>query len=228
VTANNTLIRSLAEPDYAAIAQLLVPVRLKRDEVLHEPGDEVQFVHFPETCVISLVQSFTGGQNIETATIGCEGCACLSVAFGSEQADARYVVQIGGDALRMARTDFSRAMEAQPAFRSGVQSFMRGFLHTTLLSVACNRMHSVEQRLARWLLMTLDRSREGPLTLTHDTVSDMLGVHRPTVTVALRDLREAGIVETRPGTITILDRARLEDKSCECYRLATRALPAGC
>lgn len=228
MTSNNRLIRSLAEEDFAPIAPFLVPVRLRRDEVLYEAGDEIQVVYFPETCVVSVVQSFSTGENIETATIGCEGCACLGVSLGGERASGRYVVQIGGEALRMARIDFVRAADQQPGFRRCVQRFTRGFLETALLSVACNRIHSVEQRLARWLLMTRDRSSEGPLTLTHDTLSDMLGVHRPTVTVALRDLREAGIVETRPGAIAILDRERLEEKSCECYRLSIRALPAGC
>lgn len=228
MTSNNRLIRSLGEEDLASIAQLLVPVRLKRDEILYENGDEIPVVYFPESCVISVVQSFESGENIETATVGCEGCACLGIALGGERAAGRYVVQIGGEALRMARTDFVRALEQQPAFHQCVQRFTRGFLETALLSVACNRIHSVEQRLARWLLMTADRSQDGSLTLTHDTLSDMLGVHRPTVTVALRDLREAGIVETRPGSITILDRERLQEKSCECYRLSIRALPAGC
>ena len=128
----------------------------------------------------------------------------------------------------MARADFLRAMDQQPGFLRCVHGFLRGFLETALLSAACNRVHSVDQRLARWLLMTSARSSDGLLTLTHDTLSDMLGVHRPTVTVALRDLREAGILETRPGIIRIADRERLEERSCECYRLSTRVLPAGC
>lgn len=226
--SSNRLIRSLEEEEAASIAPLLVPVRFARDDVLHHPGEEIRFVHFPETCIVSVAQPFATGDDIEVATVGCEGVVCLGASIGAQHVAGRWLVQIGGEAQRMARSDFVQALEKSPRFRAHVHAFLRGFLDTALLSVACNRVHDVDQRLARWLLMTADRSREGPLTLTHDTLSDMLGVHRPTVTVALRDLRADGIIETRPGAIGIIDRPRLEDRSCECYRLSVRALPPGC
>lgn len=226
--ARNHFVRTISDSERPELGPLLDEVELPRGRVLFEPGDAVQYVYFPETCVVSVIQPFASGDSVETATIGCEGVVCLSAALGGTQATARHLTQIGGTATRMRREDFIRAFDRLPGFHDLVLRYVRGFVEVALLSVACNRVHTVDRRLARWLLMTRDRNDSDVLPLTHDLLGEMLGVYRPTVTVAIRKLRRAGVIDTRPGEITIQDRAGLADLACECYRLTARALPANC
>lgn len=219
--AGNRLLDALSEEARAALLPLVDSVLLARGEVLSEPGERIRSVHFPVSCVVSLVQSYASGESVETATIGCEGMVCLRAAMaGTEVAATRHLVQIGGRALRMGRHDFLRSLEGIAGFRQRVLAWAAAFIDTALLSVACNRVHPAEQRLARWLLMTRDRCAHDVLPLTHDLIAEMLGVYRPTVTNALASLRQAGLIETGRGHIVIVDRPGLELAACECYRLA--------
>lgn len=219
--AGNRLLDALADEARAALLPLIETVLLAPGVVLCEPGDSIHSVHFPVSCIISLVQPYASGESVETATIGCEGMVCLRVALAAaETAGTRHLVQIGGRALRMNRHDFLRCLDEVAGFRRQILRHAVRFIDTALLSVACNRVHPAEQRLARWLLMTRDRCADDALPLTHDLIAEMLGVHRPTVTNALAALRQAGLVETRRGHVVIVDRGGLEQASCACYQLA--------
>lgn len=223
-------MKAAAAGEIDVLQPMMERVELRRGQVLYEPGDVVGAMYFPESCVISLLQTFSDGTTVESSTVGCEGFICLAAALepNGSRASMRQFVQVGGNALRISSTDFARAFSDLPAFKSLVLRFSSGFISSALLQVACNRAHNVEKRLARWLLMTRDRSTEDAMPLTHDILGEMLGVHRPTVTVALRDLRAAGLIDSRPGQITIIDRDGLEAVACECYGLAVRVLPSSC
>lgn len=218
--SSNRLVGALTANERAGLEVLLEPVELTSGETLYEAGEPIRTVWLPTTCVVSLVQSFASGATVETATVGCEGFVCVRVALaGADKAAMRHVVQIGGGALRIARPDFIAAFERLPGLRRLVLGYVSGLVHTAMLSVACNRVHDVGQRLARWLLMTHDRSVGNVLPLTHDILGDMLGTHRPTVTRAVGDLRLAGLIDSRRGEIVIIDRPGLEAAACECWRI---------
>jgi CRP-like cAMP-binding protein len=229
VEAKNHLLTAIPEAERAALTTRLETVRLARGDVLLEPGVPVQSIFFPETCVVSAVQPFSTGEEVETSTIGCEGLICVSAALnGAERARLRHVVQIGGEAARLPRDAFLDSLQNLPDFRRLFLDYAGRLIGTLMLSVACNRVHTVEKRLARWLLMTRDRSQTEHLPMTHDVIAQMLGVHRPTVSVAMRALEIAGTIEARRGRVTIRDRRALEVIACECYRLGARQLPAQC
>lgn len=225
----NHLLRDIPRQERDRIDTHLQPVTLTRGQVLLEAGEEVKAFHFPETCVISLLQPYASGQSVETATVGCEGVVCVATALSvHESSIARHVVQIEGEAMCMTRGLFVAAMENLPGFRKLILKYASAFVGASLLSTACNRLHPVEQRLARWLLLTRDRSITDVIALTHDQISEMLGVHRPTVTNALRSLEVIGAIDMRRGRVAIADRSVLEAAACECYEMTAHRLPAGC
>ena len=224
----NHVIHETPRPEREQLVAMLEPIELDRGTVLWEPGDEVLSLVFPQTCVVSLIRAFATGDNIETAIVGCEGVVCPTAVLGAQRASSRHLVQIAGQAQRMRKSDFARALDELPGFRLAVHRFAASFMDLALLQVACNRLHAVEQRLARWLLMMRDRSQADTMPLTHEMIAEMLGVYRPTVSHALRELRDAGLIESRPGQITILAHGGLEAIACECYRLAARMVPAAC
>jgi CRP-like cAMP-binding protein len=153
------------------------------------------------------------------ATIGREGCTGMQAVFGAKRSSVRLLVQIPGSAARMSRAAFSRAMASMPPFRSLMFAYVHAFLEQVMVSVACNGAHSLEQRLARWLLMMRDRSDEDVLSITQGLLAEMLGVQRPTISNAARKLERSGLIARGRRQVTILDRQGLTKASCECYQL---------
>ncbi len=176
-------------------------------------------VFFPDIGVVSVVAVYADGSVIEMATIGREGCTGVQAFFGAKTSSVRLLVQIPGSAARMSRTAFARAMASMPPFRNVMSAYIQAFLEQVLVSVACNGAHSLKQRLARWLLMMRDRSDEDALLITQNLLAEMLGVQRPTITNAARELEHAGLIERGRRQVTILDRQGLIEESCECYQL---------
>jgi len=158
------------------------------------------------------------------ATIGREGCTGMQAAIGAETSFYRLLVQIPGGAARMARAAFMRAMSSVPSFRTLIDAYFHAFLEQVLVSVACNGAHSVKQRLARWLLMMRDRSDDDTLQISQSLLAEMLGVQRPTVTNAARELERAGLIARGRRQVSILDRQGLAEASCECYQLVRARL----
>jgi CRP-like cAMP-binding protein len=153
------------------------------------------------------------------ATIGREGCTAIQAIFGAKTSSVRLLVQIPGSAERMSRAAFTRAMASMPAFRTIMYAYLHAFLEQVLVSVACNGSHSLKERLARWLLMMRDRDDSEALQITHTLLGEMLGVQRPSITNAARELETAGLIERGRRQVTILDRQGLVAASCECYQL---------
>jgi CRP-like cAMP-binding protein len=215
----NRLLRALPSADLARLMPALEPVSCEREQVLIDVDGPLDHVFFPDSGVVSAVAVFPDGRVIEMATIGREGCTGMQAAIGAESSFYRLLVQIPGGAARMASAAFMRAMSSVPPFRTLMYAYLQAFLEQVLVSVACNGAHSVKQRLARWLLTMRDRSDDDTLQITQGLLAEMLGVQRPTVTNAARELERAGLIARGRRQVAILDRGSLEDASCECYKL---------
>jgi CRP-like cAMP-binding protein len=197
----------------------LEQIRCQRGQVLMDADSALDQVFFPDSGVVSVVAVYADGSVIEMATIGREGCTAMQAVLGAKSSSVRLLVQIPGDTAKMSRATFTRAMESMPSFRSLMYAYVQAFLEQVLVSVACNGAHSLKQRLARWLLMMRDRSDDDALQITQSLLAEMLGVQRPTITNAVRELERAGLVERGQRQITLLDRQGLMKASCECYQL---------
>jgi CRP-like cAMP-binding protein len=215
----NRLLLALSSSNLKRLKPELEHVRCEPAQVLMDADSALDRVYFPDSGVVSIVAVYADGSVIEMATIGREGCTGLQAVFGAKRSSVRFLVQIPGTAARMSRAAFTRAMESTPSFRSLMISYVEAFLEQVLVSVACNGAHDLKHRLARWLLMMRDRSDDDALPITQNLLAEMLGVQRPTVTNALRELERAGLIERGRAQVTILDRPRLMKASCECYRL---------
>jgi CRP-like cAMP-binding protein len=194
-------------------------IRCQHEQVLMDADSSLDQVFFPDSGVVSVVAVYADGSVIEMATIGREGCTGVQAFFGAKTSSVRLLVQIPGSAAKMSRAAFVRAMESMPSFRNLTSAYIQAFLEQVLVSVACNGAHSVKERLARWLLMMRDRSDEDALPITHNLLAEMLGVQRPTITNAARELERAGMIECGRREVRMLDRQGLLEESCECYQL---------
>jgi CRP-like cAMP-binding protein len=215
----NRLLLALPSSNLKRIMPELEHIHCQRAEILMDADRSLDHVYFPDSGVVSIVAVYADGSVIEMATIGREGCTGAQAALGAKRSSVRLLVQIPGSAAKMSRAAFTRAMESMPSFRSLMFAYVEAFLEQVLVSVACNGAHSLKQRLARWLLMMRDRSDDDTLLITQSLLAEMLGVQRPTITNAVRELEHAGLIEHGRRQVTILDRQRLMGASCECYRL---------
>ena len=215
----NRILSSLPPEDYRRILPDLETVPLKFRVSLHEPGDKMPYVYFPNTGVISTLTVLGDGSAVEIATIGNEGMTDLSVFLGLEESDSRLLIQVPGTAMRMESRRFRDYVEQIPILRALLGYYVVSMFALVAQSAACNRMHPMVKRCARWLLMTHDRVDAADFPMTHHFLSTMLGVPRPSVSVAAEALRDAGFITYHRGKVTVRDRPGLEAASCECYRV---------
>src|SRR6516165_404161 len=220
----NRLLLALPSAELTRLMPALERVSCKREQVLIDVDSPLDHVFCPDSGVISAVAVYADGRIIEMATIGREGCTGMQAAIGAESSFYRLLVQIPGGAAKMASPAFMRAISSVPSFRALIYAYLQAFLEQVLVSVACNGAHSLKQRLARWLLMMRDRSDDDALQITQNLLAEMLGVHRPTVTNAARELERAGLIARGRQQVTILDRQGLVAESCECYQLVRTRL----
>jgi len=218
----NRLLRALPLAEYARLLPQLTPVLLGLKQVLIEPDAPIRDVHFPRSGVGSIIADEQEGGAVEVGTIGPEGFIGLPVLMGADRMPYRVFVQVAGDAWRLSADAFRRAVDERPAVRHLLLRFAQTFSDQVSQSVACNRLHTLDERCARWLLMTLDRVHGESFELTHEFLSLMLGVRRAGVTVAMGTLQGAQVIRYTRGRVTVLDRPRLEEASCGCYHI-TRA-----
>ena len=222
----NRLLTAVGESDWEQLKDLMEPVELPSGQVLFEAGEPLDRVYFPETGVISTVAPFSNGPPAEMATTGREGVTSVSAALGAEHSFSRHLVQVPGSALTMEVEAFREAQRELPEFSNLLLAYARTFLAQVLQSVACNAMHSVEERCARWLLMCRDRGDGDRFLLTQEFLAEMLGVSRASVNLVARTLQTAGLIRYSRGGITIVDRHGLEDCACECYRVVREVYDA--
>jgi CRP-like cAMP-binding protein len=216
--AESRFLNALPADLHALMRPDLRPVVLKRDDVLLRAGEVMDFVYFPTTGLVSMVVSLENGSTIEATTIGNDGFSGLSAFLGRQRADATCMVQIAGDGLRMPVDRFLSHLEDR-RLHEHVGAFAAKTFATIAQSTACIAFHPVQERLARWLLMVRDGTEQDEFELTHDFLAVMLGVHRPTVTIAIRILESAGLINHGRGHIRVLDADGLKLAACECYRL---------
>lgn len=196
---------------------------MRARDTLYDGGTRAAFVYFPITSVISVVTQMRDGSAIEAETVGCEGMCGAQVALGSDLIASRWICQVPGKAYKLDAGFFSERCEQDEVLRLIVGRYVVAVIEVLSQFVACNRLHMVTQRCARWLLATFDRVNSDDFPLTHETLSTMLGVRRAGVSVAAAALQSAGYISYRRGRFTIRDAAGLESAACECYRVARDA-----
>ena len=214
----NQLLRALSAADYGLILPHLQRVALGVGETISGANAGTRHVFFPETAVLSLIIVMADGAAVEAATVGNEGIVGLAAFLGDGAMTTRCLTQIAGDAQRLPAIRLVRAVAQRPALGVLLRRYTQAFINQLAQSVACNRLHTIDQRCARWLLMTHDRVGGGDsFDLTQEFLSYMLGVRREGVSSASRALQHLGIIRYRRGHISVLDRPALERASCECY-----------
>jgi CRP-like cAMP-binding protein len=190
--------------------------------VLYEANGRITHVYFPLSGMVSLVLNTQDGQTIEVGTIGNEGMLGTPLALGATTSPVEALIQVSGELLRMTKKDFSLEFKRSSSLRDVAHRFAQALMSQISQSVVCNRIHPVEERICRWLLMTHDRVGLDDMGLTQQFVSQMLGVRRPSVTVVAGELQRAGLIKYSRGKMTILNRKGLEAGACECYQIVRR------
>lgn len=213
----NDLLAALPSADYKRLSSHLELVHLPQGKVLCEAGAALNYVYFPTSSIISLLYLTEDGGCAETAVIGPEGMLGVSVFMGSESTPNQAVVQSGGSACRLSKLVLKQEFDRSIALRQVLLRYTQALITHMAQTAVCNRHHTVDQQLCRWLLLNLDRSPSNVLAMTHESIANKLGVRRECVTDAAGKLRSAGVISYNRGHITVLDRARLESRSCECY-----------
>jgi CRP-like cAMP-binding protein len=221
---HNRLLSALNTADFALLAPHLKSSHLKQGVVLQEADDRIEQVYFPYSGMISLLAVMEAGNGVETATIGREGAVGVMVGFGGRNAAGRAIIQLEGTFAAIDVTPFERAIGQSVSIRNLFARYNDAQI-TLLYQVAgCNALHQVSARLCRWLLQTHDRGDGDVISLTHELLSEMLGVQRTTVTMLAKELQDLGLIDYRRGRIEIVDRRRLEARACECYETARRKI----
>jgi CRP-like cAMP-binding protein len=218
----NHLLDALPGSDYARLAPHLELVPLKLGDVLYESGDALRYVYFPTTAIISLLYVMEDGASAEIAIVGNEGILGISLFMGGETTPSRAVVQSAGHAFRLKagllKDEFGRFGPTMHLLLRYTQALITQMAQTAV----CNRHHSIDQQLCRWLLLSLDRLASNELAMTQELIANMLGVRREGVTEAAGKLQDAGLIHYSRGKITVLDREGLETRSCECYQVVKK------
>jgi CRP-like cAMP-binding protein len=218
----NRLLAALPSRHLKRLMQELEHIPYQGGEVLIDAEAPLDQVYFPESGVISMVAVYADGSSIETATVGREGCTGVQAIFGAKRSTARLLVQIPGSATRMPRASFRGAIQSMPSFRSLLETYAEAFLEQVMVSAACNGAHDLKQRLSRWLLMMHDRSDGDTLPITQDLLATVLGVQRPTITIAARELESKGLIKRGRRQLTIVSRGGLIEESCQCYQMVRK------
>jgi CRP-like cAMP-binding protein len=214
---NNSVLLALPEDEYALLRPHLERIDLPQYQILYEPGEKIDFAYFLNKGMTSLVIAVNDGRSVEVGIVGKEGMVGTPLAAGLRSGPCRAIMQISGSGLRIRSEVLQDALLDAPELRLSLNRYaLRQGLEVAQIA-ACNRLHEIEQRLARWLLMCQDRVDSVSLPLTHEFLAEMLGTARPTVTLASGILRRAGLIENARGTVKILNRKRLEGAACECY-----------
>ena len=214
----NRLLAALPRDDYRRLLPHLTTVPIKVKQVLHKHGGIVKDVFFPNTAVCSMTTVMADGSMVEVATIGNEGLVGINAFLGDNVTPGATMVQVGsGTAVRMGVAEFKREARRNGAFQDVVNRYAQALVATMMQSVACNTLHPLRQRCARWLLSTQDRVEGESFGLSHEFLAIMLGAQRPTVTLVAGSLQKSGLIRYKHGQVTVLDRKGLEAASCECY-----------
>jgi CRP-like cAMP-binding protein len=213
----NRVLLALPDDEYELMRADLMHIDLPSHLSIHEPTQNIEFVYFPNRGMVSQVVVTKDGRTVEVGVVGNEGYVGAGLAAGLSRSSVREIMQVAGDASRMMGTALQRILRSAPQLQTILNR------HTGLQGMqvaqtaACNRLHDIQQRLSRWLLMTQDRVNSGLLPITHDFIATMMGTDRSTVSLAAAVLQKKGILEYVRGAVKIVNRRKLEKSACECY-----------
>lgn len=219
ILPKNRLLAALPREEYEHLLPNLENVSLTFKQSIYEPNLPIEYVYFPNHGVVSLLNLMEDGTAVEIATVGNEGMVGIPVFLGADTIPGKAFSQIPGTAMRMKADVFKEKVNQGNPLHNLLQRYTQALFNQVAQSVACNRLHSIEERCCRWLLMTRDRVESDEFPLTQEFLSLMLGVRRPSVSVVAAILQKAGLIRYSRGKITILDREGLEAATCECYRI---------
>jgi CRP-like cAMP-binding protein len=215
----NHLLASLRGDEFDRVLSKLELTTFRLGDVIYESGERINYAYFPTTAIVSMLYIMENGGTAEIGIIGNDGMVGISLFLGGETTTSRAIIQSAGDAFRMhpkdLKDEFTRAGRLQDLLLRYAQALMTQISQTAV----CNRLHAVEEQLCRWLLLSHDRLDSDTLVMTHDLISNMLGVRREGVTIAAQKLAAKGLIRNTRGTITVLDRLGLEHAACECYEI---------
>lgn len=218
----NIILRTIPEAEFERLSLGLERICLESSQVLYEPNVPIEFVYFVETGVASIVSVMSDGSAVETATVGYEGMVGLPLFHGVDRTAAQCFCQVPGESWRMPAGDFQAELRRNAALMTILGRYTQALFTQVAQSSACNRVHTMRARCARWLLQTHDRVDTDTFQLTQRFLAQMLGVRRATVTEAAGSLQDAKLIEYKMGTIRVLDRQGLEAAACECYFIIRR------
>jgi CRP-like cAMP-binding protein len=214
---NNQILNALPDEDYQRLHKHLEFVELTLGQVIYNPDEPIRYVYFPNDSMNSVIATTPDGQCSEVGVIGREGMVGVDVLMGVDSTSNQNIIQLSDGALRIKTETIREEFKRGGAFHDLSLRYMHALMMQISQTALCNRLHSIEQRLARWLLMCHDRARGDELTLTQEFLSIMLGVNRPTVTTSALVLQGGGFIKYSRGKITVLDREGIEDFACDCY-----------
>ncbi len=215
----NRLLSALPIEEYKRLLPNLELVSLNFKQIIYAPDEPIEYVYFPNSGVISLVNVTEDGKTVEAGMVGNEGMAGIPVLLGADKMPSLAISQVVGDAVRMKADVFKREVTPGTSLYKLLLRYTQALLNQISQSVACNSLHPVERRCCRWLLMCHDRVRSDQFMVTQELLSQMLGVRRASVSVVAATVQKAGLIRYNRGRITIVDREGLEAGSCECYRV---------
>ena len=213
----NHLLGALPGADFDALVKHLERVKLRLGDSIYEPGARLPYALFPTTAIVSLHYVTATGASTETAGVGHEGMVGIALYMGGDSTASSARVQVAGDAYRMPAGQFRLAFESAGPLRALLLRYAQSLMTQIAQISVCNRHHAIEQQFCRWLLSIADRAPAAELVMTHELVAHTLGVRRESITEAAARLQQAGVIRYRRGHISVLDRAGLEQRACECY-----------
>jgi len=213
----NKLLNSLKPDAFERVAKKLTRVKLRAKEVVYKPNEPIDHVLFPENAVLCLMTLMSNGDTIEAATVGREGASWISAAAGAPSMPCETIVVIEGTALKWPIADLDRELKQNDHFLDVLTKYSHALLVASMRTSACNGLHGLQERCARWILMTLDRVDADRFAVTKEFLAQLLGTNRPTASVLVSTLEKAGILNVKGRWVTLADRNRLKEAACECY-----------
>jgi CRP-like cAMP-binding protein len=213
----NQLLNSLEPAAFERVAKKLTRVKLRPKEVVYKPNEPIDHVIFPENAVVCLMTIMSNGETIEASTVGREGASWISASVGALSMPCETIVVIEGTALRLPIADLERELKGDGHFRHILTEYSHALLIASMRTSACNGLHGLQERCARWMLMTLDRVDSDRFAVTKEFLAQLLGTNRQTVSVLVSALEKAGILDVEGRGVTVADRNRLKEAACECY-----------
>ena len=218
ITANK-LLNSLEPDAFERVSGKLTRVTLRQKEVVYKPDEPIDHVLFPENAILCLVTLMSNGDTIEASSVGREGASWISASVGAPSMPCETIVVIEGTALRLPIADLDRELKENGHFRDVLTEYSHALLIASMRTAACNGLHGLQERCARWILTTLDRVGADRFAVTKDFLAQLLGTNRPMVSVMVSTLEKAGILNVEGRWVTLADRDRLEEAACECYEI---------